>query len=89
MLLQNLVGLLSPVRDRAKNFGNLSLIFSLANFLGPLVAGFSIDQSSYAWSCIYIALLTALPIPMLAWGGVPPQSPGDSIDQYRSPSAPR
>jgi len=67
--LQNLVGLLSPPADRSKNFSNFSLMASAANFLGPLIAGFSIDLSGYGVACLYLVLLALVPIAMLAIGG--------------------
>ena len=39
--LQNLVGLLSSRGELSKNFSNFSLMASAANFVGPLLAGFS------------------------------------------------
>jgi MFS family permease len=66
VLTQNLVGLLSSPHDRPKNFSNYSLVGSLANLIGPLVAGFSIDLSDHAAACLYLALLTFVPLPMLA-----------------------
>ena len=66
VLCQNLVGLLSTPQNRSHNFSNYSLTGSIANFLGPLVAGFSIDFSGHAAASLYIALLTFVPLPMLA-----------------------
>jgi MFS family permease len=71
--LQNLVGLLSPPRDHSRNFSNFSLMASAANFLGPLIAGFSIDLSGYGVACLYLVLLALAPIVMLAiWGNLLP-----------------
>ena len=64
--LQNLVGLLSSPDARAQNFSNYSLANSAANFLGPLIAGFSIEHSGHAEACLYVAVLTLLPIAILA-----------------------
>jgi len=49
---QNLVGLLSEPENRALNFSNLSLVISTATFVGPLLAGFSIDHSGHAAACL-------------------------------------
>ncbi len=64
--LQNLVGLLSSPDARAQNFSNYSLANSAANFVGPLIAGLSIEYSGYAYACLYLAVLTLLPIAILA-----------------------
>ncbi len=66
VLTQNLVGLLSTQLNRAKNFSNYSLTGSIGHFVGPLIAGFSIDFSGHAAACLYIALLTFVPVVMLA-----------------------
>ncbi len=67
--LQNLVGLLSTTERRTRDFSNYSLVMSLSNFAGPLVAGFSIDHAGYAIACLYLVLVSLVPLAMLAtWG---------------------
>lgn len=63
--LQNLVGLLSAEQDRARNFSNFSLTMSVSSFVGPLLAGISIDHAGNALSCLYLALMTLVPIVLL------------------------
>jgi MFS family permease len=76
--LQNLVGLLSEPHNRALNFTNFSLVTSVTSFLGPLLAGFSIDLSGHAVACLYLVVLSLVPFLMLAiWGGT---LPGGSRD---------
>jgi len=76
--LQNLVGLLSEPQNRALNFSNFSLMVSFTTFLGPLLAGFSIDHSGPAVACLYLVALSLVPVLMLAiWGG---SLPGGSPD---------
>jgi MFS family permease len=71
---QNLVGLLSNQHNNARNFSNLSLVASFSGFLGPLLAGFSIDYSGHAVACLYVVLILLLTIAMLAiWGGILPK----------------
>jgi MFS family permease len=71
--MQNLVGLQSGPQDSAKNFSNLSLIFSFGSFAGPLLAGFSIDHAGPGAACLGLALLSLLPAVMLViWGGILP-----------------
>ena len=79
--LQNLVGLFSTAQDRAKNFSNYSLMNSVASFLGPLFAGFSIDHGGYAATCLYMALLSMVPAMLVvARGGMLPKGTGTSKD---------
>jgi MFS family permease len=71
--VQNLVGLQGGPQDRAKNFSNLSLIFSFGGFAGPLLAGFSIDHAGPDVACLSLVLLSLVPAAMLVvWGGVLP-----------------
>lgn len=71
--LQNLIGTLSKADERARNFSNFSLVGAVTNFVGPLVAGFSIDHFGHANACLSaVALsLTAL-ILVLARGRIFP-----------------
>ena len=63
--LQNLAGLLSNAQTRARNFSNYSLVGSVGDLIGPLIAGFSIDLSGHGSSCLYVALFWLLPASML------------------------
>jgi MFS family permease len=67
--LQNLVGLMSTEDTRARNFSNHSLMMSISNFLGPLIAGFSIDHFGHAPTFLFLAILCVIPVPMLALRG--------------------
>jgi MFS family permease len=67
--VQNLVGLLSAPEKRAQNFSTFSLLGSASNFIGPLMAGFSIDHSGHAVACLYIVTLSIVAGAMLLiWG---------------------
>ncbi len=71
--LQNLVGLLSRPETSARNFSNYSVLISSAGFIGPLLAGFSIDYSGHAVACLYLVLMSFVPAALLAiWGGALP-----------------
>ena len=63
--MQNLVGLQSGPQDSARNFSNLSLIFSFTGFAGPLLAGFSIDHAGPGVACLSLALLSLAPAVLL------------------------
>lgn len=55
----NVVGLMSRPDERARNLADLSLIFSLTNFAGPLIAGFSVDVAGYAAASLWFAAVGA------------------------------
>jgi MFS family permease len=67
--LQNLVGLLSNAQTRARNFSNYSLVGSVGDLIGPLLAGFSIDLAGHGSACLYVALFWLLPAAMLLTRG--------------------
>jgi len=67
--LQNLVGVLSSAADRSQNFNTFSLMLALAGFLGPLVAGFSIDHAGFAMACLYLAIVALIPVGLLMMTG--------------------
>lgn len=67
--LQNLVGVLSDAQSRSHAFSTYSLMLALAGFVGPLLAGFSIDYAGHALACLYLCGLALLPvILLLLWG---------------------
>jgi MFS family permease len=71
--LQNLVGLLSRPETSARNFSNYSVLISTTGFIGPLLAGFSIDYSGHTVACLYLVIMSLMPAALLAiWGGVLP-----------------
>ena len=77
VLGQNLVGILSQVHQRARNFSNYSMTGSAAIFLGPLLAGLVIDHFGYLYACLAVAsLLFAALATLLLFGGVLPASEG-------------
>lgn len=53
----NVVGVMSTPANRSRNLANLSLMFSVTNFAGPLLAGFSIEHAGHAQACLYFAAL--------------------------------
>lgn len=75
--LQNLIGTLSSVDDRARNFGNFSLAGAATSFVGPLLAGFSIDTVGYAWACLITGSMSLVVLVLLAMLGrhLPPARP--------------
>jgi MFS family permease len=63
--LQNLVGLLSRPETSARNFSNYSVLISVTGFVGPLLAGFSIDHSGHVVTCLYLVLISFVPAGLL------------------------
>src|SRR5436190_3840275 len=73
VIVQNLVGVLSAPDKRAQNFSNFSLVAATSNFIGPLVAGFSIDNFGYPAACITAAVLAlATGVIVVMWGRLLP-----------------
>ena len=54
---QNLIGLLSTVETRAKNFSNYGLVMAGGSFFGPLLAGFAIDHIGHARTYLVLAVI--------------------------------
>jgi MFS family permease len=71
---QTLAGAIAEPSERARNFSLLSVGFALANFSGPLLTGFLIDQIGYAntFGAIAIPLLPAIVIALLGSRWIPP-----------------
>ena len=66
---QNLVGVLSTPETRARDFSNYTLTHSFSQFVGPLLGGFSIDHAGHATACLFIALLSIVPVTVLLTHG--------------------
>ena len=65
--LEAIVGGIDGDENRARNYAFITMGWSVANFLGPLIAGFSIDYIGQLQVYLVLAVLTAAPIPMLLW----------------------
>ncbi len=63
--LQNLVGRLSTATNRARNYSNYTMAISVANAVGPLMAGLSIDSHGHELTFLYVAAVLAVPIALL------------------------
>lgn len=72
--LQNLVGTLSSAERRARNYSNFAMVISVANSIGPVLAGSSIDSLGYAITFPFAAAFLLVPSALLLiWGGVLPE----------------
>lgn len=65
--VQNLVGSSGGPEDRTRNFSNYALAMALGSFVGPLAAGFSIDQVGHARTYLFAAVLPLVPVAILAF----------------------
>ena len=75
VLVQNLVGAMSTAQDRTRNFSNFAITGSLANFIGPLIAGLTIDVLGHRQTCATIGIVLLAGIALLSvWGGVLPRT---------------
>jgi MFS family permease len=66
--LQNLVGTLSAPERRARNFSSFSLVGATTNFVGPLMAGISIDYYGHAIASLVIVGFSAIGLVLLGLG---------------------
>ena len=75
--LQNLVGVLSKPEQRARNFSNFSLVGALTSFVGPLIAGISIDHIGHAAAALVIVGISAAAFVVLpiGWRHLPKPKP--------------
>lgn len=64
--IQNLTGAYGPPEQRARNFGWLSIGYSVSAFIGPMFAGFSIDEAGHGLTFLFFAGFTLLPMAILA-----------------------
>jgi MFS family permease len=65
--LEAVVGGIGGPQHRARNYALITMGWSIANFLGPLIAGFSIDTIGHRHVFWVLTVFVVLPILML-WG---------------------
>jgi len=63
--LQNAIGVLSKPEQQARNFSNFSLTGATTNFVGPLIAGFTIDHFGYNAACLTVVGLSVIALALL------------------------
>jgi MFS family permease len=86
--LQNLIGVLSTPEERARNFSTFSMIGAFSNFVGPLIAGLSVDHlGAAAASGVIAALPAAGALVLLALGKRLPGGSGASVAARTSVAA--
>ena len=92
---QGITGALGKPEDRARNYSLLSVGFSIASFLGPLIAGFSIDYFGHRTAYLTLAVCPVLAVlVLLVKGNVLPEAAvptgeekkkSSSLDLLRNP----
>jgi len=72
---QGITGALGGPEHRSRNYSLLAVGFSIASFLGPLIAGFSIDYFGYQTAYLMLAVCPAIAV-VLLWfkGGTLPKA---------------
>ena len=72
---QGITGALGGPEHRSRNYSLLAVGFSIASFLGPLIAGFSIDYFGYETAYLMLAVCPAIAV-VLLWfkGGMLPKA---------------
>jgi MFS family permease len=63
--VQNLVGSLGGAGARARNFSNYSLAMAIGVFIGPMIAGYAIDQVGHAYGYLCVSFLPLIPALMM------------------------
>ena len=72
--VQNLVGTLGKQGEHAAQFSTFAMVAAVASFVGPMISGFSIDHMGVGSAFLVLAVIAAIPVPMLvAHGGVLPR----------------
>jgi len=72
---QGITGALGGPEHRSRNYSLLAVGFSIASFLGPLIAGFSIDYFGYQTAYLMLAVCPAIAVVLLGFkGGMLPKA---------------
>ena len=85
---QGITGSLGGPEDRARNYSLLAVGFSVASFLGPLIAGFSIDNLGYRNAYLMLAApALAAVLVVLAKGRLLPKAAVKTGDEQKKTSS--
>jgi len=85
---QGITGALGGPEDRARNYSLLAVGFSIASFLGPLIAGFSIDYLGYKNAYLMLAApATAAVVLLWTKGGLLPKAAVKAGDEQKKTSS--
>ena len=85
---QGITGALGGPEHRARNYSLLAVGFSIASFLGPLIAGFSIDYIGYQEAYLMLAAPGIAAAILLVWkGGLLPKAAVKTGDEQKKTSS--
>jgi MFS family permease len=80
--LQTLTGSLASGAARTRNINSYALVVSTADFFGPVLAGFAIDQAGHVATYLWLGLLSSTALVGLAFTAKTfPQGAGASADR--------
>jgi MFS family permease len=83
--VQGVTGAVGEPEDRGRNYSLLSVGFSIASFLGPLIAGFSIDHLGFRKALLALSACVVLSLLAQWWRAAsiprPAPSPGNEAGQ--------
>jgi MFS family permease len=65
--IQTLAGAIGKPEHRARNFGWLTIGYSVSNLIGPVFAGVSIDHGGYTRTFLFFSFLPLIALAMLAF----------------------
>ncbi len=68
---QHAVGSMVANEQKAAGYSRLSVGFSVSSFVGPLLAGFTIDHAGHAWAFIACGVFTLLSFVIASSGALP------------------
>lgn len=68
---QQLVGRISTSENRAANYGIATLGLAVSSFVGPVIAGFSIDRLGHPQTLLLFSLLPIIPAAIIALNIIP------------------
>lgn len=60
--LEAVVGGIDGAKNRARNYAFITMGWSAANFLGPIITGFTIDHAGQTQAYLVLAAFTAVPV---------------------------
>lgn len=85
---QGITGALGGPEERAGNYSRLAVGFSIASFIGPLIAGFSIDYLGFRAAYLVLAGFAAAAV-LLLWfkGHVLPKAAAPQHEAHGKPSS--
>ncbi len=79
--VQGVTGAVGQPEDRGRNYGLLSIGFSIASFLGPLIAGFAIDHLGFRNALMVLSIGLVLSLVAQWWRADSIPRPAPNVSQ--------